>query len=455
MFIPFKQWGRLSLASVMAASLLTACGGNSGVESGNADQASGKEPQKQRETVEISIFHYNGTWSQEQNEKVFAEPIMKKYPYIKVKAIGYTGAKQLEEMVVSGTLPDLIMTTPGPGFETTIRKYESQFDLTPLIEQHHYDLNQLDPAALDTVRSLSTNKELFSLPIYMAPNTLYYNKGVFDKFGVAYPKDGMSWDDVYELSKKLTRNENGVQYRGFLASYVHMLRLNQVSQKLFDSSGEKVAFDTSEFKNYLKDIFRIYELPGYDMDKMSSLESNVHNTMFLKDQTVAMIEPGGTLLGEESLASLGNQWDFTSFPSMKDKPGVGYQPYPFLISMFNTSKHKEEAFEAMAYLTSAEFQTAATKQGALLPVLKDKSIVATFGQESAFYKGKNVGALLPKQFAPVPDEPFSEYTATAQSALYGVFKNIVTGKQDMNTAFREASETANKKIEELKAAKAK
>ncbi|WP_158301807.1 ABC transporter substrate-binding protein [Paenibacillus mesophilus] len=438
----------VSLAGIIVVSSLTACSGGKG-SSTEAEKGSGQ--QKPRETVEISIFHYNGTWSQEQNDKVFAQPIMKKYPYIKVKAITYQGPKQLEEMVVSGTLPDLIMTTPGPGFETTIRKYESQFDLTPLIKQYKYDLNQLDPAAVGAVRSLSTKGELFSLPIYMAPNTLYYNKTVFDKFGVAYPKDGMSWDDVYELSKRLTRNDNGVQYRGFLASYVHLMRLNQVSQKLFDASGQKVAFDTSEFKNYLKDIFRIYELPGYGMDKLSP-DTNV-NTLFLKEQTVAMIEPGGTLLGEESLAGLGNQWDFTSFPSMKEKPGVGSQPYPFIISMFNTSKHKEEAFEAMAYLTSAEFQTAATKQGMLLPVLKDKSIVMQFGQESAFYKGKNVGALLPKQFAPVPDEPFSEFTATAQNELYLIFRKVVHGKMDINTAFRESTEAANKKIEEIKAAK--
>ncbi|TNJ61210.1 carbohydrate ABC transporter substrate-binding protein [Paenibacillus hemerocallicola] len=440
---------RVSLASAMVVSLLAACGGK-GSTSGESEK--GSETQKPREPVEISIFHYNGTWSQEQNDKVFAEPITKKYPYIKVKAISYQGPKQLEEMVVSGTLPDLIMTTPGPGFETTIRKYESQFDLTPLIKQYKYDLNQLDPSAVGSVRSLSTKGELFSLPIYMAPNTLYYNKTIFDKFGVAYPKDGMSWDDVYELSKRLTRNDNGVQYRGFLASYVHLMRLNQVSQKLFDGTGQKVAFDTSEFKNYLKDIFRIYELPGYGFDKLS-IESNVLNGLFLKEQTVAMLEPGGTLLGEESLAGLGNNWDFTSFPSIKDKPGVGYQPYPFLISMFNTSKHKEEAFEAMAYLTSAEFQTAATKQGTLLPVLKDKSILQQFGQESAFYKGKNVGVLMPKQFAPVPDEPFSEFTATAQTALYGIYKKVVTGNADINTAFREGTEEANKKIEELKAAK--
>lgn len=440
---------RLLALSTAIASLLSACssGGNSPAANGNTGGEQKTEPQKPRETVEISIFHYNGTWSQEQNDKVFAEPIMKKYPYIKVNAITYNSAKQLEEMVVAGTVPDLIISTPGPGFETTIGKYKGQFDLSPLIKQYNYDLNQLDPAAVGVVRSLAPQNQLYSLPVYMAPNVLYYNKSIFDKFGVAYPKDGMNWDEMYELNKKLTRLDGSEQYLGFMLSYVHLMRLNQVSQKLFDSTGEKVAFDTSEFKNYMKDVFRNFELPGYNLS--GSLD---YVPKFVKDQTLAMLEPGGTLLGETSLAALGNQWDFTSFPSMKDKPGVGYQSYPFIISMFNTSKHKEEAFEAMAFLTSKEFQEASTKQGVLLPVLKDRTIVQSFGQGTAFYTGKNVKALLPKQFAPVPDEPFSKYTAIAHNNMYSIFTKVLREKKDINTATREAMEQANKQIAEAKAA---
>ncbi|MBP1997053.1 ABC transporter substrate-binding protein [Paenibacillus eucommiae] len=455
----FKKWGRYILASILTVSLLTACSGNAGVEPVNTETTKVKEslkPQespKPQEPVEITIMHHNGAWSEEQTAKAFAEPIMKKYPHIKVKAIGFKGKsldEELAEMVVTGNLPDLIMTTAGLGYDTTIRKYKGEYDLSPLIQQYNYDLDQLDPAALQVVQNLSGNKELYSLPIYMSPNTLYYNKAIFEKFGVAFPKEGMTWDDVYDLTKKLTRNENGVQYRGFMLSGFHLMRLNQVSQKMFDSTEEKVAFDTPEYKNYLKDIFRIYDLPGYDMDQVLQA---ANLDLFLKDQTVAMLEPGGVLIDEEALAGLGDQWDFTSFPSLKDKAGAGYQPYPFIISMFNSSKHKEEAFQAMAYLTSAEFQTEATKQGKLLPVLKDKSMVALFGQDSAFYKGKNVGALLPKQFTPVPDEPSSEYTSIAQSELMNIYASAVHGRVELNTAFREATESANKKIQEMKAAK--
>lgn len=464
-----KKWIFLVITSILAFSLLAACGEKDGsaenngenVSQGNNENAKENEqpkgeeppaePEKPRDPVEITLFHYNGSWTEERNQEVFADPVTKKYPHLQVKAIGYTGSKQLEEMVVAGTTPDLIMSTPGPGFETTIRRFEAQQDLTALIKQFNYDLNKLDPASIGLVQSMAPEGQLYSLPIYMSPNTVYVNQGVFEKFGVDLPKDGMSWDEMYDLARTLTREEDGAQYRGFLASYVHILRLNQVSQKMFDSSGEKTGFDTSEFKNYLRDIFRIFELPGYGFNSGYSIESNVHIDSFVKDQTVAMLEPAGVLLGEEHLASLNNQWDFTSFPSMKEKPGVGQQPYPFIISMFSTSKHKDEAFEVMAYLTSEEYQTTSSRQGVSLPVMNDRTALAAFGQDSELYQGKNVGAILPKQFAPVPDEPFTKFTPLVQGQLYTIFPKVLREQKDINTAFREATEAANQKIEEEKA----
>lgn len=446
-----KRALQLSFAGMASIVLLASCSGNGGK---SENTANGSEEIKTKEPVELVIYNTNGTWTEEQFQAVFIEPLKKKYPYIQAKFIAYDSKdkQQLSAMVATKQIPDLFISTPGPGFETNVRQYELQYDLTPLIAQNKYDLGKLDPTAVDVVRSMS-NGALYSLPLYMSPNTIYYNKDVFDKFGVSYPKDGMTWDDVYELSKRLTRNEGGVQYRGFLLSYVHLMQLNQVSQRLFDPSMEKVAFDTSELKGYLQHVFRIFELPGYAMDKIS-LETGGQNDMFIKEKTVAMIEPGGTLYDKSRIEPLGNNWDFTYFPVLKEKPGVGYQPYPFVISMASTSEHKEAAFEAMTYFTSDEFQRNSTRAGAFLPVLKDRSVVKTFGQDSDLYKGKHVEALLPKTFANVPVDGYSEYAALAKNQLYNAYKNVVTGKKDMNTAFREAVEAAEKSVAAAKATKA-
>lgn len=45
---------------------------------------------------------------------------------------------------------------------------------------------------------------------------VFYNKDLFDKFGIDYPTDNMTWDEMYELSKNMTRSDGDIQYYGYL-----------------------------------------------------------------------------------------------------------------------------------------------------------------------------------------------------------------------------------------------
>ncbi|NOU90117.1 extracellular solute-binding protein [Paenibacillus sp. LMG 31460] len=58
---------------------------------------------------------------------------------------------------------------------------------------------------------------------------LYYNKDIFDKFGISYPRNGMTWDEVYDLAKKLNRTEDGISYRGFGMAAGAMFTVNPLS----------------------------------------------------------------------------------------------------------------------------------------------------------------------------------------------------------------------------------
>jgi multiple sugar transport system substrate-binding protein len=47
------------------------------------------------------------------------------------------------------------------------------------------------------------------LPKDYSPLAVYYNKKVFDQFGVPYPKDGWNWDDLLATAQALTKDTNG------------------------------------------------------------------------------------------------------------------------------------------------------------------------------------------------------------------------------------------------------
>jgi len=48
------------------------------------------------------------------------------------------------------------------------------------------------------------------LPKDFSPLAVYYNKKIFDQYGVEYPTEGWTWDDLLEKAQALTDPENGI-----------------------------------------------------------------------------------------------------------------------------------------------------------------------------------------------------------------------------------------------------
>ncbi|NPV77758.1 MAG: sugar ABC transporter substrate-binding protein [Anaerolineae bacterium] len=48
----------------------------------------------------------------------------------------------------------------------------------------------------------------YFLPKDFSPLAVYYNKKIFDQYGIDYPSDDWTWDDMLEIAQKLTIDEN-------------------------------------------------------------------------------------------------------------------------------------------------------------------------------------------------------------------------------------------------------
>lgn len=58
----------------------------------------------------------------------------------------------------------------------------------------------------------SSNGKQYALPKDHDTIALLYNKAIFDQYGVEYPTDDWTWDDMYEAAKKITEGSNGDVY---------------------------------------------------------------------------------------------------------------------------------------------------------------------------------------------------------------------------------------------------
>ncbi len=103
------------------------------------------------------------------------------------------------EKLVKEQRPDLIITY--------LQQYEklaasnSLLDLEPLIKRDKFDLTQISPAALDVLKSSGQNKLLGLAPQFTSA-ALFYNKELFDRFQIPYPRDQMSWEETMHLARR-------------------------------------------------------------------------------------------------------------------------------------------------------------------------------------------------------------------------------------------------------------
>ncbi|TMV52792.1 carbohydrate ABC transporter substrate-binding protein [Paenibacillus mesophilus] len=425
--------------------MVAACSNGSGQkEPDKAAKPEEKEAVVKKEPVELVFYDGVSDYTEERFMREIGEPIKKKFPHVTPKFSPFTKLTQVQDLITAGQPPDIIFASSGL-FNDVVNKYSMQTDIMPLIQKYKYDLTKIDPVSVDMMKEISKGG-MYALPTLMSPSPIYYNKDIFDKFGVPYPKDNMTWDDLYELSKKVTRKDGSVQYYGFMVSFQHLMVRNQFSLNLVDPATETTSFADAKWNKMTANISRFYELDGVEPNQQK-LGAAQQRVMFTKEKTLAMWMPVSTLLTGQELE--GMNWDMAAFPEFKELPGVGPQPYPISFYMTTTNKHKDQTFEVIAFLASEEYQLPMVKQGQFPTALTSPVLRTAFGQDTAMYKGKNVKAMLPAKYAKA--SAFTKFNNLARNQLQAALEANVLQKKDINTALREAEERTNAAIKSEKA----
>jgi multiple sugar transport system substrate-binding protein len=172
----------------------------------------------------------------------------------------------------------------------------------------------------------------------------------------------------------------------------------------------------------MKALSRIMLAAQYSCNVSDINGSNI----FEKDRAAAMILSFANL-NTKNLE--GMNWDMAAAPTLADLPGVGFQPYASYLCVTSMSRHKDAGMEIIKYLTSDDFQLMYSKQPA---------------------KDKNLQAVFYNKFASMPKGTM--YDQMVQRAYIKALPPALTGETDVNTAFRNAAETADKAIEGTKQA---
>lgn len=441
------MWKKALKAIMMLAVLvpvLAACSGEGqGGESGNAATKGTDQPLKTAapQPIELTLSLYSAT--QEEFEKFYVGPLKEKFPHITLKGISPGKGTNIEDLLAAGTGPDIFVGTKG-ALPNQLNGLDLTEDISGLIKSNQYDLSRLDPITLDIMRK-ATNGKIVGLPLNLNVNALYYNKNVFDKFGAPYPKDGMTWDDIYELAKKLNRLEQGVQYRGFSDRWGDTFFAgNPFELPYLDPKEEKSTFQNETWKKIAENWLRFYTLPGLKFDSKTASKE--------EDRKIFQTGLSGMTIMPLDVAKWEFPWDIVSVPTYKEKPGIGLQANARYNYIMKGSKKQQAAFEVAAFMTSEEYQLKMAKDG-LFPVLNDEKVKNAYMVNDPVYKGKNIKAFYYNKFAPEPQGrgPGLVNGVNAQDKyLLPEMIKVLAENKDLNSALRDAHDAAMKGLNDAK-----
>ena len=201
-----KKVMAFALAGVMALSI-AACGGGSsaGTSSGSDSGSAGAGAASGALTINI--------WDANQQagiQEICNDWTAQGNPEVKVEVIDWDNYWTLLEAGASGgEMPDVFWC-----HSNTVQRYMENDLLLKLNDYINADDTTDTANYYEGIMDLYTRSDgnVYALPKDHDTIALLYNKAIFDQYGVDYPTDDWSWDDVYEAAKKITEASGGDVY---------------------------------------------------------------------------------------------------------------------------------------------------------------------------------------------------------------------------------------------------
>ena len=208
----------------------------------------------------------------------------------------------------------------------------------------------------------SADGKVLGLPVGYTTHVVYYNKALFDKAGVEYPKAGWTWDDLQETANKLTNKDTkvtGFAFSGKPDPYDFEMYLWGNNASYVDKDGNlKGNLDSKKSV----EVFKMFQNMA---KKGTAITTEGSGDTEMKSGKVAMFVYGAW--GLKPLKEAGIDYGVVELPKFKNGKSVSILSSSG-ISVSKDSKHKKEAFEFIKFWTSEEANKA--RIDFELPVLK-------------------------------------------------------------------------------------
>lgn len=310
---------------------------------------SSKDDEKKQTSNDGTVLRF-ATWDSGKNLKIqqqIAKKFEEKNPGVKVQVEAYGDGfdQKLAASFGAKNPPDVMYMWNFPAY------YKS---LEPLDELAKKDPDmKLDDFYQGLFNYSSIDGKLYGMPAGFTTRVIYYNKKLFDKANIPYPKDGWTWEEFVDTAKKLTDASNK-QYGFALRPEPDTYDLQGF---IWSNGSSFVSEDGKQIKGHMNSPETI--------EVMKSFQS------MLKDKTAVLVggknqQSGDDIFKAGKLAMWESGiWPLEGFkdakidfgtvepPAFKGKPVKGLVGTS-AVSIAKDAKHKELAWEFVKFYSSPE-----------------------------------------------------------------------------------------------------
>jgi len=263
------------------------------------------------------------------------------------------GQQKIETLIAGNIPPDVMQLNTGE-FEA-FGSRGALLALDPYFKSDHVDMSQYLPG---TRAGISYGGKIYGTPRFLSTHAVLYNKTLFKKAGVPFPKSGWTWSDFLHASQKLTNSAHHQWGFGMVNNLFNWIAF------VGGNGGQVISADR---KTCLMDNPRTVEALQFFFDLQSKYKvvpppgSLPPAQSFAGDQwiaqTVAMCIVGPWERPAIAQAKVPFQWDVVTTPVSPRTHRTATAVYTDQWGVSAQTAHPAEAWQFVKWLGEIDFHT--------------------------------------------------------------------------------------------------
>lgn len=361
----WKKWAAATMAGMMAASTLTACGAKqeeAPAATQAPEQTKVREPQKETQAAAESFgqpvtlrFSWWGNDARHEKTLKVIEMYQEQHPNVTIEP-EYRGKSEREKVATelgSGTCADIVQLNP-PWMGDFVANGDFFVDLS----QYDFDIDGFDQHMIDDY--CTYNGTLITLPSGLNARTYLMNKTKLDEMGIACDMDtSWTWEDLISIGKTVhEKNEEMYFLNADKVDMVEFVIRPYIIQKtgtFLISDDYEPGFTKEDLREALEYVASLYTenvvVPAADGNTF--LNAVWTNPDWINGNLTS--ELSWTSLMEGAVSDSKYEYVTTTLPIRQDAKDTSVVVKPSqLYAVVKTSEHPAEAADFLKFLLTDE-----------------------------------------------------------------------------------------------------